>query len=1152
MQWTEAQRKTIELRDKNILVSAAAGSGKTAVLIERIKQLVIKEKTDIDRFLITTFTNAASAEMKERLEKAVRKELEECREDKDKRAFLRKQLELIPRANIGTFHNFALEIIHRYFYLTDLEPGFKIGDEVQVSILKRESVDHLFEERFNEDYESFKDFLRKYSGDRNENRIKNNIISIYDELRSIPEYMSWAESKTEFLKSESPSEALGLTDFIAKEVEENLSKVAVLYAEAADIIDEAGVDSLSEKARQDAENVKNVLDNFRDFMRISEGSADIENLEKVARTLGALNFNVMRAAKAQQEDYEIVKEKVTECRKKGKKIIDDLLKKYFARSFDEYDKEMRQLYGDTRYFIELVGDFEKIFKGKKQEKNIVDFDDIMHYAIDILKDPMAAGEYREQFTYIFIDEFQDSNMLQEMIVEKIAGKNNLFMVGDVKQSIYKFRLAEPEIFKKKYDLYRQESENHSEKIDLNNNFRSKLNVTETVNNVFCNIMEDYDENAMLHCTVDSDNKGGRSHLTIIDSSRDDSNIREKGLKEAETVAKIIRENLGKDIYDVKKGIMRPVEYKDIVVLSRSRSVISDMERYLNNSGIPAFGENSGGYFESVEIQVFVNLLKVIDNKRRDIPLISVMNSVIFNFDITELARIRISYREGSFYQAVKNYGEDGEDVGIRNKIRGMMEKISYWKAMSRTVTLEELVRILLYETGYYDYCSGLPVGKQRVSNLRMLVEKAVVFEEKNYSGLYGFLAYIEAMKQNNLSVGEARTVGENDNVVRIMTVHKSKGLEFPVVILTGTGRTIRFKGIGSSASMHKDLTLGLPMVNRTECWHRKTLLQRVIDGKKAKEELEEEVRILYVALTRAMDRLELVGTVKDAEKLDRYIFKGKSYIEMVYGAFKDSDDCITVIYAGDDETESSDVYREKRTIGDIIMKIRENENDEKYAEVDDRLSYEYRDDRPEISVKSKYSVTELNNVDEKREKALSMIKPEFVSESCGEKKLSAAEAGTVMHLVMEKLDFGKAAQGGLTYIKESVKLLKDKGFLTDEEIGEVNYDSILSFLNSPIGRRAAGADYIQKEREFILLKNINGADTIVQGIIDCYFEDKEGLVIVDYKNINLKKDMSEEDVKAKYKKQLELYREALSEAEGREVTETYLYLFKQKKFIKEQ
>ena len=1131
MRWTPGQEKTIETRDKNILVSAAAGSGKTAVLIERIKQLVIKDGTDIDRFLITTFTNAASSEMRERLEKAFRDEMEKEGSD---RQFLKRQLAMLPRANISTFHTFALEVMKRYFYLTDLEPGFSIGDEVQVSIFKDEAADELIERRFEDEPDKLGDFLRKYSGSRSEKGLKRSIISIYDEMRSIPEYMSWAEERAKLLGSDDPAELLGINDAVRTDVTEKLREAAGLYRRAAAELRDGGVDSLWEKAELDAEKTEAAL-----------AEAEKGCMENTAEFLRSPGFSVMRALKAEQEDYNRIKDRVSALRKRGKKLIDDLFERYFKRSFEEQINELRKTEEDTLYFTGLIEEFETIFNRKKKEKNMVDFDDVMHYAIRILEDQTAAGEYRERFAYIFIDEFQDSNMLQEKIVGSIARENNVFMVGDVKQSIYKFRLAEPEIFRKKYRQYREEDRQDSTAIDLNDNFRSKLNITETVNAVFEGLMEEYDENARLNCRTEVSHPGYKSSIYLIEKgAEEEAETGDDAHTEAALAAGLIKERLGEEIFDVKSGETRNVRYRDMAVLCRSRSVIGEMERYLNNEGIPAYAENTGSYFESVEIQVFMNLLRIVDNTRQDIPLISAMRSAVFDFSVRELAQVRAEFSDGSFYDGVRAYAETGEDRELADRIKDMMERIAHWKMLKNTVPLEELVRTLLYDTGYFDYCSGLPVGKRRIANLRLLVEKAAQFEKSSHSGLYGFLAYAEAMDRINMAVGEAKSVGENEDVVRIMTVHKSKGLEFPIVILAGAGRTIRHRGSGKSAVMHKDMAIALPFASAEERWYRKTILQKAIEARKAAEELEEEIRILYVAMTRAMDGLIVTGCVKDAESLDAELQGKRSFLDMVYGPALSSGSVIHVISQSEDLFASSNACEESGGEAGGYQQETAGEGGKEDEEPERIISfsYPYRRDKP---VKSKYSVTELNSMGIKKRSAELLSSPAF---SRDKRSLTPAEIGTAVHRVMERLDFKRALDEGAGYIAGRVEAMAEAGILTEEEKAAVDIAAVSSFFEDPVGARAAEAGFLRKEQEFIMEKDIEGASAIVQGVIDCFFEEDGNLILIDYKNGRAAQG-EEDRIKERYAGQMELYREALEAASGKKVSESYLYLFDIKKFV---
>ncbi|MGN0704315.1 MAG: helicase-exonuclease AddAB subunit AddA [Lentihominibacter sp.] len=1138
MNWTQAQKETIETRDKNILVSAAAGSGKTAVLIERIRQLIIRDKVDIDRFLITTFTNAAAAEMKERLEKSIRAALKEEGAD---RAFLRRQLELMPSANISTFHTFALDVMRRYFYLTDLEPGFRIGDDIQVSIMKRDAADELFERRFAGDSGDFRAFLRKYSSDRNEKRIKENIIAMYNEMRSVPDYMEWAQEHAALLRESSPATALGITDVVLEETRQGIREAEAYYRRALELLREQELTALGDKAEADC----------RMLAWAAEAAEDESRLyTDVMSFLRAPGFSQMRAGKAEKEKYELIKDQVSALRKKGKGIIDDLVKRYFSRTLEEYEEEIASEYEDTEYFIGLVREFEDIFRESKQSRNMVDFDDVMHYAIRILDDDMAAAEYRDSFDYIFIDEFQDSNMLQERIIQRIAGENNLFMVGDVKQSIYKFRLAEPEIFRQKYALYKDPETKESVKIDLNSNFRSKRRIADTVNAVFEDVMEDYDEDAKLHCGVDEQYQGYETSLHIIEKGT--GSVPGAADPEIRLVCRLIKQMLGKTIYDVKRGTERPVEYGDIAVLSRNRALIGDVEKYLNNEGIPACGENTGGYFETVEVKVFLNILRIIDNTRQDIPLISVMRCPVFGFDPKELAAVRIASEGGSYYDAVRSYAQEGQDEALREKVADMLTRIDLWKEIKQTIPLGELVRRLIYDTGYYDYCSGLPAGKQRIANLRMLVEKAEAFEESSYTGLYGFLSYVEAMEKNRISTGEAKLAGSGENAVSIMTVHKSKGLEFPVVILMGAGRAIRFKGTGSPAAMHKDLGISLPFVNREEKWHRKTLLQRAIEGRKSREELEEEVRILYVAMTRAMDCLIVTASVRDTGSLEESIDRKKSYLDMMYGALRRTHQKI-VVYENTEQEEaaasSAAGHLAARERTEAVLQRAAGYSDEDILEkIDRKLSFVYPYS-VQGEVKSKYSVTELNKGEGGNICDIHLNTPAFSAE---EKKLSAAEIGTAMHLVMETMDFRKALEEGEDYVRKFADRLYENGILEKEERAVINTENIAAFFEAETGKRAALSDRLYREREFILQKEVNGTDAIVQGIIDCYFEEDDGIVLIDYKNSYMGNGMTEEKIADRYRNQIELYKEALEAASGRIVREAYMYLFDMKKFIKIQ
>ncbi|MCQ2544897.1 MAG: UvrD-helicase domain-containing protein [Clostridia bacterium] len=1143
MGWTKEQEKTITTTGKNILVSAAAGSGKTTVLVERIKNLVINEGADIDRFLITTFTKAAAAEMKERLETAFRK------------AGLTRQLQKLPASNISTFHSFAIEIIRQYFYLTDLEPGFGIADEVQMSIMKKEAIDKVFARRYREDFDRLREFLLKYGKNKGDDKLKENVLETYKTLVSIPDYMDWAKEKAQVIGGENPMANLGAYQMIAEEVHEELGLAAQEFEEAASLLDSENTPKIHNIALTEAMNATEL------YEKTTGLSGDWQQLKEKLSLLGdsVRGFSKERLqAYGKEKDFfdEELKKEVNSHRDAGKKIIDGVKSDYFNKPFDEYEQDLRDVYEDTLYYIDIIEEFIEVLKEAKADSRVIDFDDVMHYAIEILKSDQAADELREKFDYIFIDEYQDSNYLQEEIIRRIVRDDNLFMVGDVKQCIYKFRLAEPELFKDKARLYDSPQEEKSILLNLNSNFRSKKNVTEPINDMFSQVMEGYDDNSRLHCTAPDEYPGIPARIHVVNREDFDEAAPDRGEAEAAVIARIIREHLGQEIYDAKKGRVRKLRLADFAVIARNNYTVEEVERYLINDGIEAYGEGNGKYFETVEVKVFINLLRIISNMRQDVPLISAMKSVVFGFSIGELVEIRTQSREGSFYSSVMSYARQGRDEKLRTKIFDMIRQIDLWKEISRTVPLEELMKTILYDTGYYDYCSGLPVGVQRISNLRLIAEKAAKYEEISHGGLYGFLKYIDTMEESGENDSEAKVLSENEDVVRVMSVHKSKGLEFPVVIFANASKSTSNSNKGGAITIHRDYGIGLPKVDRAEHWHRKTFLQQLIAKTREDEMIEEEIRILYVALTRAKDCIEIVGSVAKEEGIPNELSK-KTFLSMIYEPFSNRPEVELVEY--DDVTaleQAHDMRMHKAAeLYKSAEELKSAGTEEETAElIDRRLSYVYQSQEG-TQVKPKYSVSELNGSNEvSGEVYLSEFAP-----NAEETVLSAAQVGTVMHLLMEKTDFAKAAEldsSGITG-KEYIQTIAD-GLLAEKTISTAEYDAINvdnahAFFTTDAGKRAASAfarGKLHKEKEFILEKSIDDVKTVVQGVIDCYFEEDGGLVLIDYKNSYMRGGRSEEDVAETYREQIELYKEALEGATGRKVRESYLFMFDTGRFIR--
>lgn len=1141
--WTEEQKQAIETTGKNILVSAAAGSGKTTVLVERIKNLVINKKVGIDRFLITTFTKAAAAEMKERLEKAIRNELKDPKADK---YLLLKQLQQLPEANISTFHSFAIEIIRQYFYLTDLEPGFGIADDIQTAIMKKKAMDSVFSRRYEERTDEFRAFILKYGSASGDDALKDNILEIYKTLVSIPDYRGWMHAKADKLKGASPMMELGGFHILSAMTADRLLKAVRKYEQAASAAENMRLAKVYEAASEDAEIVRQ-LAVYAD--RLSEKSDDeirdtiLGLSEKISST--ELNRLPYAADKADED----VKKAITQMRTAGKKYLKEAVDIISKRDFKDIDKELKDIYSDTKYLIGIIEEFTDAFREVKAEEKVIDFDDVMHYALSVLEHDEAAAELREKFLYIFIDEYQDSNYLQEEIISRITRGDNLFMVGDVKQCIYKFRLAEPELFRERARRYAcGEEGDRSILLNLNSNFRSKINVTEPVNDLFRQVMEGYDKGAELRSKAPEEYPGFPARIHIINKEEFDENSPAKNDAEGAVIADIIRERLGSMVYDTKLGRTRPLRFRDFAVITRNNREVEDLERYLVNEGIAAYGEGSGRYFETVEVQVFLNLLRVVDNMRQDVPLISVMRSVVFGFTTAELVDIRISGRDGSFYSAVVRYAENGQDGRLRSKLSSMIEKIDLWKEISRTVPLDELMKILLYDTGYYDYCSGLPVGIQRISNLRLIAEKAAKFENISHGGLFGFLKYIESMKDAGESDAEAKVVSENEDVVRVMSVHKSKGLEFSVVIFANAAKKTSAGGSRYAISIHRDFGIGLPTVNREGHWHRKTFLQKSIDYVKEREKIEEEIRILYVALTRAKDGFEIVGTIKKEENIPDTI-STETFLDMMYVPLSEREETEIVVYSNPMELEKSNNER-MRTADELFEEAREmyiQNQGITDSRISARLAFEYPYGE-EKNIKSKYSVSELNRRGRDIEIPIADFEPDV-----NKRTLSAAEKGIVMHLLMEKLDFGDAIHIGTEYIQETADRLLADGTINTLEYDSISVESAWKFFCGDVGKRAAAAcstGQMSKEQEFILSKEMDGVSTVVQGVIDCFFEENGELILIDYKNSYVGQGRSASEIAQDYKNQIFLYKEALEGATGKRVRESYIFLFDTGEFVR--
>lgn len=1171
MNWTREQQEAIDRRNANILVAAAAGSGKTAVLVERIKKLIIEDGVPIDRMLIVTFTNAAAAEMKEKIRAALYKEIEADPENSEK---LRQQLNLLPRANISTFHAFALDVIRRFFYTADIEPSFSICDDAQRTILKEDAMDLLLESAFAEGSEEFYDFLGWYSDERNMYQIRELLDSAYSVLQSLPYPWRWLDEKIEDLKLSPEAFADSyLMDQLWEYVNASLTEAADQEEKAADALASAGLQRLAEKLQ---------TEELPHYTAMAEAAArrDFENTRQLVCSLPGVR---LAAKKDEKEDYEQVKPLVKALRDRASAAAKELKTLCFSEDLEDQIRELNQTAPKAETLRALLLDFDRIFADAKAERRLVDFNDIEHFCLEILEDSEAAAYYRNKFEYIFIDEYQDTNILQEEIISRVKREDNLFMVGDIKQSIYKFRLAEPEIFRRKYEAYGADH-NTSVKIDLNKNFRSKKTIIDEINLIFSDLMEGYDEQAMLYAGVEY----AGPHLftpalRVVDMAGVDAGDEElAALRSAEIealeVCRLIHENVGRTFFDHKTGCERPLRLSDIVVLMRGVKNYADIfANALRESGIESFVDDSDGYFDTMEIEVFMNLLSVIDNKMQDVPLISVLHSEIFGFSAEELGRVRAAFREGSYAGAFLQYAslskghpsggiktpetaalDDAADSSLAEKCAKALADLRRWKEMAASQPLGKFIWSLLLETGYYLQMGTQPGGSQRQANLRALVDKAEAYSESRQGSLYSFVRYIDAVKQRKVPMGQVKLVGENDDLVRIMTIHKSKGLEFPMVIVSGLGRRLNYTRMGRGVTLHKDLGLGMTLADFEGHWYKQTLLQRLIGRQIHREEYQEEVRILYVALTRAKDFLFLTGCVRDGEKFrenrDTGLTGDSCYLDMI-GEVSDFQ------MVDPNQLSPAGAERRGRYGNPMDWDIYDGEPDAaKEREILRRLNFVYPHEKAR-TLKSKYSVTELNwegrQTDDQADqpvREITLAVPKFRQ---GERALTAAERGTVYHGIMERIDFARAAEEGEAYLKEAAEAMVQAGIFTEKEIKAVRLSRIADFFSSELGLRCASAfadGRLQRERHFNLLQKKEGETVIVQGIIDCFFEEDGEVVLLDYKTnwIDREKSFEEEAerLRSAYQEQIVIYKEALTQAAGLPVKEAYLYLLGMGKSIK--
>ena len=1246
--WTKQQLDAIKTRDSNLLVAAAAGAGKTAVLVERIIQKVIdpKNPVDIDRLLVVTFTNAAATEMKERIGDALSNALEKEPESE----VLQRQLALLNKASITTIHSFCLEVIKNNFHQLDIDPNFRIANQTEGLLLKLEALEELFEDKYlREDMDGdFLDLVESYSSNRDDKRLQEMVLNLYDFVQSHPWPEEWLHEHSQDFNIPEGTD-LGSTTW-GRELIENLK------IEISGLIESMG--QAMEIIEGDT-GLHPYLDNFKEEYRAIQDirkGCDI-SWDSIYHYISQVEFK--RLPRCGKDADKSKQEHVKKIRDDAKDRIKKLQGELFGVKPSDVIRDLNDLYPMMKCLTDLAMELGQRYREKKRTKGLLDFNDLEHMCLEVLLDEdgqrlpsKAALELRERFEEVLIDEYQDSNLVQEVILSTVSRKDsrtpNMFMVGDVKQSIYRFRQARPELFMEKYTSYSLVPGARNRKIQLFKNFRSRKRVIDGVNFIFKQIMSqnvgelDYDdEEALSPGAIFKEGEQGELpegqpvEFCIIDMKNDrpiedgpieeeepygSLDIDEEGnmetsqqepldiiQTEARIIAQRIRELVSMDrkghptrIFDKSKGDYRNVEFKDMVILLRTTANWADtFAEELSIQGIPAYSDSGTGYFKTIEVQTMLSLLQIIDNPLQDIPLLAVLRSPIESWSPEELIDVRLIDRESTFYEALTKMAEEGEGR-VSRKAHEFIHKLNKWRDMALYLSTDELIWYLYGETGYYSCVGAMPGGVQRQANLRILFERARQYEETSYKGLFNFIHFIDRLKTSQGDMGSAKILGENENVVRIMSIHKSKGLEFPIVFVAGCGKQFNLMDTTRSILFHQDLGLGPDYVDYDRRITYSTLAKQALKYKITMETLSEEMRILYVALTRARERLIITGAVKDLRrevkgwataltvddfKLPEYkMMQARKFLDWIGPALVRHEDGAPLReianipeasanqLVADESRWEIKLYNkldamiegisQEKTIDptDFLWEVGEEDELSFNNQVSHRLEWKY----PHIEASRlpvKVSVTELKRhldtefSDETITASMAVPilvkRPSFLEEEA--KGMTSAEWGSLLHFVLQHLDFKKAVSR--EDIKEQIDQMAKVQLITPDQAKVVDVLRIERFLQSSLGMRMLKAKQVYREVPFTielpstrLYPELSGSvcendGIILQGIMDCYFEEPEGIVLLDYKTDYVASNGGIDIIRDRYKSQIDYYTYALEQITGKQVIGKYIYLF---------
>ena len=1236
--WTPAQKSAIDTRDCNVLVSAAAGSGKTAVLVERIISMITDpdKNIDIDRLVVVTFTKAAAAQMKDKIRKALDSMLDENPGDVN----LLRQITLLNNAQITTIDSFCLWIIRNHFPEVNLDPGFRIMDEGEKKLIENDVLEDVLEEFYAEADEEFFNLVDAFGMGRDDSGLVSIIDKIYRFSRSNPWIDEWFDECMKVYDDETYDNPAikELHDSIINALHDYRDKYNRLVAICSE---PAGPAAYTSALQSDLLGINEMI-NSQDF-------------GELGRKVRTFSFEALSRKKDAGADPDI-KEYIKGQRKLFKDYIGRLNDKIFLKDDEGIFADMQGAGIQIRTLLKVAKVYAKRVSEVKREKGIIDFNDMEHLALSILVKKEdgklvyteTADKLANRFEEILIDEYQDSNQLQEVILNavsktRLSGENNnIYMVGDVKQSIYKFRLACPELFIEKYDTYSETGDNV--RIELQKNFRSRENVLECANDVFSHIMNKnfsgigYDESVRLNAGFPypeySDSNYGddanKSTDVILISSENEEEATTREL-EADRLAKLIEGivSSGVNVYDADENIYRPAEYRDIVILTRSVTGWADtFADALMDRGIPAYTDSSTGYFSVREIQVILSMLTIVDNPVQEISLAAAMMSYFGGFTAAELGMVRKLGREyadknvhNNLYEHLKVTAGLGEvvaahgeaiaadDLNIKRlsgKCALFLAELTEYRDKSSVEPLYDLCWEMIYDSGYYDYVGTMPAGAQRQANLNVLLERAAGYGKSSYSGLFNFLRYIERLKKFDEDFAEGAASLDNENLVRIMSIHKSKGLEFPIVILAGAHKSINFMDATAPVLVDQNLGIAVDYVDLERRTKTPTIIKGAMARRIVRESIAEEERLLYVAMTRAREKLIITGVVKDADKtLDKYRAKSeelatdgtlsyadseniKNYLDMIMpvclmdsdklkGSFKVMVDAVEDFEA--DAAETGNSFETGNVTDTDAVKAGEAPDgniEAGYPSLDELPEYVPADN---ASSRMKLTVSQLKAMqaeDDSEENAYmdDSVKEAFEKEAYDEQAADngnrdgQTDSETIAepsNSIIPKFISGEevklaANERGSAYhrvmecldysvsvnldgVKADINRMLETGKMNELQVKSVNPWGINTFVQSDIGRRVANAmNNGSVRREQPFVFEYEGQ--LIQGIIDLYFEEDGELVLVDYKTDRvMKNEAGEKELVRRYAIQLDYYAKALTQLTGKKIKEKIIYSF---------